>query len=286
MNSTESKKRNKPHKKYKIAALITLLILMIFVLIIALTFFGNPVSKLIAKKNSLKYVEENYADQGFELVDVNYNFKFANYYAYFKIPQSKDYYFTVYSDAWGKVLNDDHEHITEGFNTLIRLEDQYRDYTATLDDKFESDETGSFIYGTLMTNDESSNSTRAQALTGFEQSELEADKEYDIEEMAEKYGIIVYNARDNDLSFERAAEYLLQLKNYMQKKDIKFAAVDFTLDPLEPTPGIDDGIYIDLIFNEQIAEGDEFLDLLKELHAKQMLIYEKLDKEKHAAFEN
>ena len=65
---------------------------------------------------------------------------------------------------------------------------------------------------------------------GINLGELELDKNYDINEMGKEYGHIVFYAQDEEISIKRASEILLDIKNILDKNNISFYAIDFTLE--------------------------------------------------------
>jgi len=65
---------------------------------------------------------------------------------------------------------------------------------------------------------------------GVNLSELELDKNYDINEIGKKSGHIVFYAQDKEISIKRACEILLDLKRILDDKNVSFYAIDFTLE--------------------------------------------------------
>lgn len=65
---------------------------------------------------------------------------------------------------------------------------------------------------------------------GMNLSELELDKNYDINEMGKEYGHITFYVQDEDISIKRASEILLDIKSILDKNNASFYAIDFTLE--------------------------------------------------------
>lgn len=126
-------------KKIKKSVLILFIAVLIGgVLFFVQAFFGNPLSKYSTKRNGIAYVEKYHGKEGFQYRQVNYNFKTGNYVVDFQIPDSEDRHFSVYTDYKGTPIYDDYENIEEGFNTAIRLEEEYRNLTESVTNSFES----------------------------------------------------------------------------------------------------------------------------------------------------
>ena len=87
-------------KKFiKIAALLLIVLVVIF----AVVFFGNPVSKMLVKKSATDFIEENHSKSDYYVESVNYDFKTGGYYAIVESPSSADSSFTVYASGFGKI---------------------------------------------------------------------------------------------------------------------------------------------------------------------------------------
>ena len=66
----------------KIGAFILALLLIGFILFIANSFLGNPISSNIAKSTAKKYIAEKYSNLDLKIDSVKYNFKDGGYYAF------------------------------------------------------------------------------------------------------------------------------------------------------------------------------------------------------------
>lgn len=98
--------------------------------------------------------------------------------------------------------------------------------------------------------------------------------------MGEKYGVIVWVIREDPVTFEKAKDLLLRLKETADQAEVPFAAVDFSMDSAKSSPGEEQGIYINSILYEQMEDTDEFIHLLKKLHRRQTEIYNEIDGKK------
>lgn len=110
----------------KIGAFILALLLIGFILFIANSFLGNPISSNIAKSTAKKYIAEKYSNLDLKIDSVKYNFKDGGYYAFIVSEKSIDTHFSV-GVRGGKVFNDSYEYmVASGQNTIDRLCKEYK----------------------------------------------------------------------------------------------------------------------------------------------------------------
>lgn len=207
--------------------LITLVVLFLGVVVyFVCAFFGNPVSYLLAINSAEDYIEAEYSDYDLEIEKVGYDFKSSGYYAYVVSPSSIDTHFSVYFDLLGRPLRDSFENVTDGWNTHMRLENEYR----SLCDKVLNDVKKTFVsdidYGEIKTY-EASGDYQGKGPYGVIMSELEPDYKYDIKEVAITAGHIVFYYDETELTAKKSAERLLELKAIFDEHDVPFYAIDF-----------------------------------------------------------
>lgn len=201
-------------------------------------FFGNPVSSALAKATATRHLKTNYSDTDFHIVKVGYNLKTGGYYAHVESPSSIDSHFTIYCDGLGRYQYDTSSCITDGSNTYSRLTMEYWDlvreklpYThfdidighgdlrvAGVFEIFDyTNENGEHLHYTLTKN------------YGLDMSTLVLDEEYDILSLGRNHGSLCVDVMDDEVTVERAAEVLLELKAYLDEQGLPFHAIDFTL---------------------------------------------------------
>ena len=228
---------NKFTKWLSILFSVAMVALMLF---FANAFLGNPISWAIARANAGKYLEENFGDSHFRITEVSRDIKTGGYYAFIDSPTSQDSYFTIYFDEWGRYYGDSYEDVTTKYTTLSRINNQYwdlvRDNATDRNNRFDisiyfgdlkiagvyeihtyTDENGEIVEYTLNKD------------YGFDRSLLELDKEYDIDQIGRDCGKICLYIHDPVVTVERAAELLLEVKDYLDEKDIPFHAIEFHL---------------------------------------------------------
>lgn len=112
----------------KILAGVVAITLIIFLLALANSLVGNPISQALAKKTAGKYIVENYNDLDLEIGECSYNFKFKRYQVFVTSPTSIDTRFSISFNSYGAVISDDYEYeVANNFTTLRRLEDELRE---------------------------------------------------------------------------------------------------------------------------------------------------------------
>ncbi len=101
------------------------MILMVlgFIVTVLSSFFGNPVSAMIATAKMKAYVKVTYPQTDYEIPKAAYNFKFGEYYSHIQSKSSKDICFTV-SYSKGKVTDDYEYEVANHFTVYRRLQSE------------------------------------------------------------------------------------------------------------------------------------------------------------------
>lgn len=266
------------NKKWlKIAALVAALAIIAGLCVFANALVGNPVSKWLAKRTAEKHLEEVYGDTDFVIEKIGFNFKDTDYYVHIMSPSSEDSSFSLRIDMFGNLKLDTYEsRVLGGGNTQNRLYMEYRELVDTVLEAPDYPFTTFIAYGDLQ--------------VGFAPSDIEIeedrwpegylvldkvelDKKYDIAELAEKAGHLVIYVEDEEVTVERAAEVLLELKDLFDRKNVPFVSIDFVLEyPRKPEGGntkegrvnVEGFLYSD-IFEEGLVERVRIAD--EELNA-------------------
>lgn len=221
--------------KNKAAKIILSLLSLFLVAVIAFfanAFFGNPVSKALAKNAAEKYLVDAYPDSDYELDNVSFNFKTTNYNAHIVSPSSIDSEFSLVYDMMGNLLADSYEtSVIQRGNTSLRIGFAYREAVdAVLGDgaiTYADPHIGFGDIEFVPSQYKNEPSTPAYALVS---DELELDKEYDIKELGRKAGHLTIYVYDEAVSAERLAEMLLELRDAFDKADLPFYVIDFVLE--------------------------------------------------------
>jgi hypothetical protein len=254
-----------------------------FLLWFYLAFFGNPISKALAKNSAEKYIKENYPDCYIENSD--YNFKDGTYFANIQKKNSIDTNFYLTFDWWGNLEHDSYDnYVTSGHNTANRLMMEYRELLREAIPQKEVDFELDIFYGDILTEywgkEISEMAPDDSAYMPME--ELLLDKKYDYAEVSPKYGHVVLYAMHENVSFDKAAEILLLIKERLANANLSFRYIDFVLEKPRNEDGTRD--WEERINVKNFSWDDIYeIDLEERIsiaHEKLEAYYAKLDTEK------
>ena len=208
-------------KVLKVIAGLAAGILIVGLSLFANAFLGNPVSYLLAKNCAEQNLTAHYADQGYVLQSLDYNFKDGCYYAFAAVPGSQDRHFEMRVSMTGELRSDSYSADVEGGqNTFLRLDKEYRERTKAVLDSNEMSFHPSSGFGTLKTD---------ETPEWWQNGVLKPDEEYDVQALGAQYGIITVGVGEQDITVERAAEILLQAKAAMTQRGVPFHAISLNL---------------------------------------------------------
>lgn len=218
-------------KILKILALVVAIVLIIGVGLFANALVGNPVSKYLATKSANEYIEKTYSDKDFVIEEVTYDFKTGGYYARVTSPTSIDSHFSLSFNWLGKLVLDCYDDVTTGWNTAMRLEDDYRNAVKAVTESKDFSEKYFLAYGEIpcVLSDYPIDEEKPEY--ALQRKDLVLDKVYDIREVGANHGKLVLWAQDDEVTIERLAELLLDVKNKFDKSGVTFKAVEFILEP-------------------------------------------------------
>ncbi len=218
-------------KILKILALVVAIVLIIGVGLFANALVGNPVSKFLATKSANEYIEKTYSDKDFVIEEVTYDFKTGGYYARVTSPTSIDSHFSLSFDWMGKLVLDCYDDVTTGWNTAMRLEDDYRNAVKAVTESKDFSEKYFLAYGEIpcVLSDYPIDEEKPEY--ALQRKDLVLDKVYDIREVGANHGKLVLWAQDDEVTIERLSELLLDVKNKFDKSGVTFKAVEFILEP-------------------------------------------------------
>ncbi len=147
----------------KIAAVVTALALIGGVLFFYNAFCGNIFSALYARHRITAYISETYPDSAYQISKANYDFKTGGYSCRITDPDSADKsFYATYS--YGGRINDSYEAAMNKENTLMRIEQDFRDAVDPLiDSELKEDENGrEFGFATIFFGDEDIDRSRVE----------------------------------------------------------------------------------------------------------------------------
>lgn len=222
-------------KILKIIAIIIALALIAVIGFFANAFFGNPVSKFLAKNAAEKLIEEEHSDKDFYVERVFYDFKVSNYHIRVVSDESPDSSFTVVAGFFGDISYDTYDDvITNKRNTADRIWKEYRD---AADSVFDS---GTFPYNTHISFGDIEFIDRENVgspdLTSYAivTDTLELDAHYDIRELGKKAGHLVVYIYDEEVTTERLCRVLVGIKDIFNSAGVEFYAIDCVIEYPKP----------------------------------------------------
>lgn len=257
-------------------------LLISFLLYLYVGFQGNPISKLVINSRVSGYLEKEFPKNDFQLEGAQYNFKDGSYSVKVQSKSSIDTHFYVNYNWLGEVKGDTYEaEVTSHWNTYQRLEQEYRELVdkSWLNKEFHLTE-NDILFGTLQDISEvekKSDGTNLYSPYGLNIPELKLDYPYHIQDIGKKAGTIVIYIPDQDVSIKRAAELMLQIKTYLDQKNVSFYALDFVLQ--SPNPNDETRVNVGVfLYSDIYEEGME--KRVEKAHQKLEDYYRGLDNQK------
>ena len=227
-------------KTKKIVALILALALIAGVCVFANGVVGNPVSKWLATSTAQKRLAEVYADKDYEIERVTYSFKDGGYHAFIVSPSSPDSEFSMSLNMMGKLRWDSYEdRVLSGENTAARINKEYRDATEKVFTSPAFPYYTHIEYGDIEFNSREFAGAEDLPTYGLLTEDLVLDQVYDIRELGKTAGHLVLYVYDEDVSVEKAAEILLEVKHMMDARGVSFHVIDLVLEypkPVDDSP--------------------------------------------------
>lgn len=249
-------------KLKKWIAFIIGLSLIALCIILYCSFEGNPISHMIIDHHAKEYVKENYVNHKFDISSSSFNFKDGHYIVSVQDHKSIDTHFTLEYDWQGKLIIDNYEFVRSGWNTFYRIEEEYRQLANRVMNSSDFPLPKSDIQFATLQDREDDSEVSVSGVFGIDKSKLILDKEYDLKEIGENAGVIVFYVEDQDVSIKNTSLMLLALKEYLNKNNVYFYAVDFHLSQANSEEGIDlikfksSDIYTDNL-DQRIEKGIE-----------------------------
>lgn len=218
---------------------VAAVVLVIGVGVFANALVGNPISKMLASNTVKKELETTYADKDFYVERITYSFKDGYYHAFINSESSIDSHFTICVDMYGEVKRDSYENVLRGWNTSDRLSTEYRN---DVEEVFASPMFPFYAhidYGMLEFLPEEALELEKDEIPEYAIiiEDLELDGLYDVQELGKRAGHLVLYVYDEEVSVERAAEILLEVKKQMDAGGVNFYVIDFVLEYPKPEDG-------------------------------------------------
>ena len=247
-------------KTKKIVALILAALLIVAVGVFANGVVGNPVSKWLATNTVKNRLAEVYGDKDYEIERVTYSFKDGCYHAFIVSPSSPDSDFSMSLNMRGKLRWDSYEdRVLSGENTAARINKEYRDATEKVFSSPAFPYYTHIEYGDIEFNSREFAGAEDLPTYGLLTEDLVLDQIYDIRELGKAAGHLVLYVYDEEVSVEKAAEILLEVKHFMDAGGVSFHVIDLVLEypkPVDDSPRKEGRVEtIEFLYEDIYEEG-------------------------------
>lgn len=198
------------------------------VLFFANGLMGNPVCSAIAKNHARKMIATQFEETDLQIEQTGFNFKTGGYYVHVRSRSSIDTHFTIEYNGWGQYHYDTYEDVTSGRNTLQRIDDAYFKQVQQVLDHWYGAENVNVGYGCINADYELTGFTY-EGLPALDLRTLERDARYDLNELGAQYGEVCFYLCTEEVTVERAAATLLEVRQLLEDEGLSFYAIDFVL---------------------------------------------------------
>ena len=217
-------------KSKKFAKWLLLILLAAAALYVGDMFLGNPISRLRVKQHAEYYLEEAYPGQlQLQMGDISYDWYSGGGYEIRVIsPVSRDTHFQLRYDRLGSFVQDTYDlAVASGNNTLSRLDAEYE--AAVRNALRDIPEDDRCITGLSSLDPYSGKSVPLER--GIDPKQLTLNEEYDAAALGREYGYLVLTLliAQEELTLEKAADYLLAVKAAMDKAGVGFSGAELFL---------------------------------------------------------
>lgn len=188
---------------------IVLIVFALFVLFVANTLVGNPVSKFLADRAADKVIAQKYSHLDLSREKVIYNLKDGDYIVFLEDKNSVDSQFTLHFDSFGRLMWDSYD--DRIFNTMMRFDRVVSQYGRSLEKKYD------FPYTITLSSWDKEDPAKY----------LKVDQPVDVKHLPYKLQAQAYGV-GKDVTAEEAMAVLKQLQQIMDKEGLE--VVDYAID--------------------------------------------------------
>lgn len=215
----------------KISAFVLAIALIVGVIWFANALVGNPISKALATRTAERHIKANYADKDFTIDGVIYSFKHGYYHAYISSESSVDSSFTLAIGLDGRLIRDYYEdHVLSGRNTADRIGREYRLAVDAILNSRSFPYNEHIGFGELEFVSKEYKEDPSVPRYAIATEDLTLDAFYDVAELGAKAGKLTVYLEDENVSYERLAEIILDVRRIFDDAGVKFYALDFVLE--------------------------------------------------------
>ena len=215
-------------------------------------FLGNPVSRLLVKVHSEKYIRETYPQElHLKMSEIYYDwYSGVAYEIDVRSPVSGDTEFTLHYDRLGRLTQDTYEmYVASGNATLVRLMEAY-------DAQVSRALAGLWDNVTVISGLSSLSPYNGEPVPldiGIDPAQLVLDGEYDASQLGNVYGYLDINIYEptKPITVETVAEYLGELKDAMEEAGVGFVELEVFL-IRENTKVPEESLYLEKVTREDL----------------------------------
>ena len=187
--------------------------------------YGNPIAKKEAKRKSQAYLDEFFGDRDLYIEDISYNMSATAYDVRVKSRSSADTWFDL---VWrdGELIHESYEYrVLDKGNTVTRINKEYGEKAEKALKLLNLNYDVMLEHGQI----EFVWEGRAAPEYALRQEDLVLDGNYDVMELGAQAGHLSVWIRDAEVTEERAAEILMDIRKTMEEQKVRFYVLDFEL---------------------------------------------------------
>lgn len=200
---------------------------------------GNPVSRMLAERAAENYLAGKFPERGYEVANIWFDSKRGHYGIVVQKSGSQDVRFTVDTDMKGNFHHDTYDDVLTGWNTAHRLEEEYQTLVEPVLHRLNLTNSRAYVSCELEF-EHRQWEDNPYAFQYFLNGEaLVPDGEYDMEALGAMAGHLSVTVEECEVSAEKAAEILLEIRHLMDEAGVPFHSVDLTLEYPRPENAMD-----------------------------------------------
>ena len=187
--------------------------------------YGNPIAKKEAERKSQAYLDEFFGDRDLYIEDISYNMSATAYDVRVKSRSSADTWFDL---VWrdGELIHESYEYrVLDKGNTATRINKEYGEKAEKALKLLNLKYDVMLEHGQI---DFAWENLEAPEYA-LRQENLILDGDYDVMELGAQAGHLSVWIRDAEVTEERAAEILLDIRKTMEEQKVRFYVLDFEL---------------------------------------------------------
>ena len=238
-------------KVLRILAIIGVLLGVTYLIYVTNVLLENTLSRSEVKEIATKYIAKKYKSKDYYVANVDYfSLKQGCFDVLIKSKSSKDSYFCLDINIDGEIMYDSYKSdVEERYNTVTRINEAYdkliekafskknapyKCYHAFAEIKFTSKEHKEDVLRYMKECNKEVEDEEVYSEMDYDSyylisDELELDKNYNVRKLGKKAGRVYITIIDKKASVKKAAEYMLKIKDFLDKENIPFYAIDFSL---------------------------------------------------------